>query len=43
MNVRVAPRAGKQLKELKLGNLKEIPEMLGFNGEYPAIHPKTKF
>ena len=21
----------------------KIPEMLGFDGEYPAVHPKTKF
>ena len=26
-----------------LVNLKEIPEMLGINGEYPAGHPKRQF
>ena len=27
----------------KLGNFNKIPEMLGFDGEYPAVHPKAKF
>ena len=27
----------------KLGNFKKIPEMLGFDDEYPAVHPKAKF
>ena len=27
----------------KLGNLKKIPEILGFDGKYPAVHPKAKF
>ena len=27
----------------KLGNFKKISEMLGFDGEYPAVHPKAKF
>ena len=27
----------------KLGSFKKIPEMFGFNGEYPAVHPKVKF
>ena len=27
----------------KLGNLKKIPELLGFDGEYSAGHPKDKF
>ena len=27
----------------KLGNFKEIPEMLGFDGEYTTVHPKAKF
>ena len=26
-----------------LGNFKKIPEMLGFDGEYPAVQPKTRF
>ena len=26
----------------KLGNFKKISEMLGFDGEYPAAHPKAK-
>ena len=29
--------------EAKLGNFKKIPEMLGFDGEYPAVHPKARF
>ena len=42
VNVRVAERLKTQ--ELrKLGNFKEIPEILGFDGEYPATHPKAKF
>ena len=33
-----------KLKDLrKLENFKKIPETLGFDGEYPAVHPKTKF
>ena len=35
-----------QLKTLdlrKLGNFKKIFEMLGFDDEYPAGHPKGKF
>ena len=27
----------------KLENLKKVPEMLGFHGEYSAVHPKVKF
>ena len=27
----------------KIRNCKRIPEMLGFNGEYTAGHPKAKF
>ena len=27
----------------KLGNFKKIPELLEFDGEYPAGHPKAKF
>ena len=26
-----------------LGNFEKIPEMLGFDGEYPAVQPKAKF
>ena len=26
----------------KLGNFKKISEMFGFDGEYPAAHPKAK-
>ena len=31
------------LRFRKLGNFKKTPEMRGFDGEYPAIHPKAKF
>ena len=31
------------LRLRKLGNFKKIPEMLGFDGEYPAIQPNAKF
>ena len=27
----------------KLGNFKKIPEIIGFDGKYPAVHPKAKF
>ena len=30
------------LRLTKLGNFKEIPEMLGFDGEYPVVHRKAK-
>ena len=46
MNVRVASRVAERLKTedlRKLGNFKEIPEMLGFDGEYTNVHPKAKF
>ena len=43
VNVRVASRVAERLKELNLGNLKKIPEMLGFNGNYPAVHLKAEF
>ena len=46
VNVRVAPGAAVSLKtyELrKLGYLKETPEMLGFDYEYPVVHPKSEF
>ena len=45
-NVRVASQVVERLKTedlRKLGNFKKIPEMLGFDGEYPATHPKGKF
>ena len=41
MNVRVASRVAERLK--KLGNFKKIPEMLGFDVDYPAFHPNAKF
>ena len=41
MNVRVATRDVERPREL--GNLKKMPEMLGFDGEYPGDHPKGKF
>ena len=31
------------LRLRKLGNFKKIPEMLGFDGKYPAVQPKAKF
>ena len=46
MNVRVASRVAKRVKTQglkKSGNFKKIPELLGFNGQYPAGYPKDKF
>ena len=31
------------LRLKKLGNFKKIPEMLGFDSDYAAVHPKAKF
>ena len=42
MNVRVASRVAERVKTQKLGNFKKIPEMLGYDGQYPAAHPKAK-
>ena len=39
VNVRVASRVA----ERKLGNFKKIPEMLGFDGEFPVVHRNAKF
>ena len=34
---------GTKIKDIrKLGNFKKIPEMLGFDGLYPAVHPEAK-
>ena len=41
VSVRVASRVPELLK--KLGNFKKIPEMLAFDGKYPAVQPKAKF
>ena len=44
-SVRVASRVSERLKPLdlrKFGNFKKIPEMLGFEGEYPG-YPKANF
>ena len=42
VNARVAARL--KTEDLrKLGSFKKIPEMFGFNSEYPAVHPKVKF
>ena len=44
-NVRVTSWAAKRLKAYdvrKLGNFKKIPDMLRFDGKYPATHPKGK-
>ena len=46
VNVRVASRVAERLKTKylrKLGNFKKIPQMLGFDGEYPAVPLKAKF
>ena len=46
MNVPVGSRAAKQIKTKdrnKLGNFKKIPEMLRFDGKYPAGKSKGKF
>ena len=46
VNVRVASRVAERLKTWdlrKLGNFKKIPEMLGFDGEFPIVRPKAKF
>ena len=37
------PKKEKKKKKKDLGNLKKIPEMLGFDGEFPAVNPKAKF
>ena len=39
VNVRVISGVAKQQK---LGNFKKIPEMLGYDCENPADHPKSK-
>ena len=31
------------LRFRKLENFKKIPEILGFDGEYPAFQPNSKF
>ena len=41
MNARDAERL-KTYDLRKLGNFKKIPEKFGFDGEYPAVHPKAK-
>ena len=46
VNVRVASRVVERIKTEglgKLGNFKKIPEMHGFDGEYPAVYPEAKF
>ena len=46
MDVRVASGVTKRPKTQdlkKLENLKKIPELLGYYGEYPRDHPKDKF
>ena len=45
-SVRVASRVPERLKPSdlrKFGNFKKIPEMLGFEGEYPGGYPKANF
>ena len=46
LNAQVAEWVAERLKTYdlrKLGNFKKILEMLGFDGEYSAVHPKGKF
>ena len=46
MNGRVASRVAEKLKTYdlrKLVSFNKIPEMFGFNSEYPAVHTKVKF
>ena len=46
VSARVASRVAEQPKTQdlrKLKNFKKTPEMLGFDGEYPAVKPKAKF
>ena len=46
VNVRVPSRTAEQFQfeDLrKLGNFTKISQMLGFDGEYPAVHASTKF
>ena len=46
MNVSVASWVAEGLKTedfSKLGNFNKIPEILGFDGKNPAVHPKAKF
>ena len=40
VNVSVISQVAKQQK---LGNFNKIPEILGYDREYPADHPKAKF
>ena len=45
-SVRVASRVPERLKPSdlrKFGNFQKIPEMLGFEGEYPGGYPKANF
>ena len=45
VNVRVTSRVAKRLTSWdirKLGNFKKTPELLEFDDEYPASHPKAK-
>ena len=43
VSARVAERVAERLKTLDLRKFQENPEMLGFDGEYPAVQPKAKF
>ena len=46
VNVWVVSRVAKRLNTYdlrKLGSFKKISEMLGYDGEYPAVHRKAKF
>ena len=46
VNLQVASQVAKLLKAYdlrKLRNFKKIPEMLGFDGEFPFVHQKAKF
>ena len=46
VNITVLEGVAKRLKTQdlkKLGNLKKITKVLGFDGEYPAASPKANF
>ena len=44
VNVQVASRVAERLKTLGNQEIsKKILDMLGFDGEYPAVHPNAKF
>ena len=45
VNVRVMSQVAERFKTQdlkKLVNFKKIPEILGFDGDYPVVHPKSQ-